>query len=78
MTIKTFPLADGTSIPWVGFGTGTALYKQDCTTAVLRAMSAGFTHLDCAQMYSNEEYMGAAVTQSGVPREQLFVTTKLA
>lgn len=77
MPLKSFSLLDGTSIPWVGFGTGTALYKQDCTESVLRAIKAGFTHLDGAQMYDNEQSLGDAITQSGVPREQFFVTTKL-
>ena len=77
MSIKSFPLSDGHSVPWVGFGTGTAFYQQDCTVAVARAINAGFTHLDGAQMYHNEHNMGTAITQAGVPRESLFVTTKL-
>ncbi|KAI5116218.1 hypothetical protein M0805_006769 [Coniferiporia weirii] len=77
MPVKTIPLSDGTAVPWVAFGTGTALYNQDCTEAAVRAISVGFTHLDCAQMYKNEEFVGAAIASSGVARDTLYITTKL-
>ncbi|THH11990.1 hypothetical protein EW145_g299 [Phellinidium pouzarii] len=77
MSVKTISLADGTTVPWVAFGTGTALYHQDCTAAVARALKAGFTHIDCAQMYENEQFVGAAIDASGIDRDKLFVTTKL-
>ncbi|KAJ3736118.1 NADP-dependent oxidoreductase domain-containing protein [Lentinula guzmanii] len=73
----TFTLNDGVQIPWLGFGTGTALYTKDSTEAVKAAIQTGITHLDGAQLYRNEESLGQGIKESGVPREQLFVTTKL-
>ncbi|KAJ3784101.1 oxidoreductase [Lentinula aff. detonsa] len=65
----TFTLNDGVQIPWLGFGTGTALYTKDSAEAVKAAIQTGITHLD--------ESLGQGIKESGVPREQLFVTTKL-
>lgn len=74
---KTFPLNDGHNIPWLGFGTGTALYRQDATSLVKLAIETGITHLDGAQMYANEDSLGDGIKASGKPRSELFVTTKL-
>lgn len=71
-------LNGGTTIPLLAFGIGTAHYKKDVQDTVAKAINAGFTHLDGAQMYDNEEYLGAGIAASGKPREQLFITTKLA
>ncbi|KAG7447975.1 Aldo/keto reductase [Guyanagaster necrorhizus] len=73
----SYTLNDGTIIPWVAFGTGTALYKQDATEAVRVAIENGVTHLDGAQMYENEDTLGAGIKASGKPRSELYVTTKL-
>jgi hypothetical protein len=78
MATLPIPLNDGTSIPWLGFGSGTALYNQDATASVAQAIKAGFRHIDAAQMYQNEESVGAGIAASGVPRSELYVTTKLA
>ncbi|KAI9511126.1 Aldo/keto reductase [Russula earlei] len=71
-------LNDNTSIPLLGFGTGTAHYQKDAQDSVADAIIAGFTHLDGAQFYQNEDSLGAGIVASGKPREKLFVTTKLA
>ncbi|KAI0293048.1 NADP-dependent oxidoreductase domain-containing protein [Russula brevipes] len=70
-------LNDNTMIPLMAFGTGTAHHSKDAQDLVTSAINAGFTHLDTAQMYKNEESLGAAIAAAGKPREQLFVTTKL-
>lgn len=70
-------LNDGRTIPWLGFGTGTALYGKDATNLVTQAITSGLTHLDGAQMYRNEDTLGAAIKASGKPRSELFITTKL-
>ncbi|THH17240.1 hypothetical protein EW146_g3539 [Bondarzewia mesenterica] len=70
-------LNDGNTIPWLGFGTGTALYRKDATDMVAAAIKAGFTHLDGAQVYDNEDSLGAGIIASRKPRSELFVTTKL-
>ncbi|KAG1751713.1 NADP-dependent oxidoreductase domain-containing protein [Suillus lakei] len=77
MTISTLTLNDGNQVPWIAFGTGTALRHQDAQNPVENAIANGFTHLDGAQMYENEERLGAAIKASGTPRSALFVTTKL-
>ncbi|KAI0064548.1 Aldo/keto reductase [Artomyces pyxidatus] len=70
-------LNDGTTIPWLGFGTGTALYGKDAEAIVAAAIKAGLTHLDGAQVYGNEDSLGAGIVLSGKPRSELYVTTKL-
>lgn len=47
-------LNNGKQIPWIGFGTGTALFMKDANEAATLALKTGFTHLDGAQMYRNE------------------------
>lgn len=74
--IPTLTLANGTPIPQLGFGT----YKiapVDAERAVLAALRAGYRHIDTAAMYGNEAAVGAALAASGVPREDVFVTSKL-
>ncbi|KAK0483726.1 NADP-dependent oxidoreductase domain-containing protein [Armillaria novae-zelandiae] len=73
----SYTLNDGTATPWVAFGTGTALYKKDAAEAVRVAIENGVTHLDGAQMYENEDSLGAGIKASGKPRSELYVTTKL-
>jgi diketogulonate reductase-like aldo/keto reductase len=70
-------LNDNTTIPLLAFGTGTAHYEKEAENMVTAAINAGFTHLDGAQAYRNEESLGAGIAAAGKPREQLFVTTKL-
>jgi diketogulonate reductase-like aldo/keto reductase len=70
-------LNDDTRIPWLGFGTGTALYNRDATDLVCQAIQTGVTHLDGAQWYENEYTLGQGIKVSGKPRSALFVTTKL-
>ncbi|MET0424220.1 MAG: aldo/keto reductase [Actinoplanes sp.] len=81
MTIPTLSLpkaADGTPVemPLLGFGTW-QLHGDDAYRAVRDALEAGYRHLDTATMYRNEAEVGRALKDSGVPRDQVFVTTKL-
>lgn len=75
---STIKLNDGTVVPWLAFGTGTALYQRSATDAAIQALSLGFTHLDTAQMYQNEDTLGEALSSSTIPRDKLYITTKLA
>ena len=68
-------LNDGLSIPQVGLGVWQA--GGGTKPAVLAALNAGYRHVDTAAVYGNEAQVGAAVAESGVPREQIFVTSKL-
>ncbi|KAF9475050.1 Aldo/keto reductase [Pholiota conissans] len=74
---KSLTLNTGAKIPVIGFGTGTALYGKDATQLVRLALDTGITHFDGAQMYNNEDTLGAGIKASGKPRGELFVTTKL-
>ena len=74
--IPTLTLPTGAPIPTLGFGT----YKvapEDAYDAVSRALEVGYRHIDTAQMYGNEAEVGAALDASGIPREQIFLTTKV-
>jgi diketogulonate reductase-like aldo/keto reductase len=54
MSALTIALNNGNKIPWIAFGTGTALWKQDAQEATTLAIQTGFVHLDGAQIYGNE------------------------
>ncbi|KAI0642161.1 Aldo/keto reductase [Trametes meyenii] len=77
MASHTIALNDGNHIPWLAFGTGTVQRDTDTTEIVRTAIASGITHLDGAQMYGNEETLGAGIVASGRLRSDLFVTTKL-
>lgn len=74
--LKNFVTYDGVSIPPVGLGTWQSA-PNDCYNAVRWALDAGYRHIDTAFAYGNEADVGRAVRDSGLPREQVFVTTKL-
>ncbi len=76
MTVPTIVLNDGTSIPQLGFG----VFKVDPAETkriVSDALEVGYRHLDTAMIYGNETGVGEAIAESGLEREDLFVTTKL-
>lgn len=70
-------LATGASMPLLGFGTYLIKDLAVCERAVGDALEAGYRLIDTAQFYGNEEAVGRAIRRSGVPRGELFVTTKL-
>ena len=72
-----YTLSNGVQIPCVGFGTWKSENGAVATNAVKNALAAGYRHVDTAAIYGNEESVGVAIQQSGVKREELFVTTKL-
>ncbi|GAB2566281.1 oxidoreductase [Paractinoplanes abujensis] len=77
MTIPALPLAGSSvSMPLLGFGTW-QLRGDSAYQAVRDALEAGYRHLDTATMYGNEAEVGRALRDSGVPRDEVFVTTKL-
>ncbi|KIV92630.1 hypothetical protein PV10_03904 [Exophiala mesophila] len=85
VSIPDLELPDGNKIPIIGYGTGTAWFKTDSNSpkdqklidSTKTAISIGYTHLDGAEVYNTEEELGDAIKQSKVPREKLFVTTKV-
>ena len=74
---QTVPLANGTQIPVVGFGTWLLKEGDECYHAVSEALRLGYRHIDTARAYYNEASVGRAIRDSGVPREQIYVTSKL-
>lgn len=73
MQQRTITLASGAAMPAVGLGT----YKLADRTAVATALDLGYRHIDTATAYHNEELLGAALRDSAIDREQLFITSKL-
>src|SRR5690606_13449090 len=76
MTVPTIELNDGTAIPQLGFG----VFRVDPDEAervVSDALEVGYRHIDTAAVYGNEVGVGRAIAKSGIPREELWVTTKL-
>lgn len=73
---RTHKLADGSSIPILGLGVWQVPNGTECLNAVRWALEVGYRHIDTAQAYGNEESVGRALRDSGVPREDVFVTTK--
>jgi diketogulonate reductase-like aldo/keto reductase len=71
------PLAGGGAIPQLGLGVWQTPRGKATTRAVAAAVAAGYRHIDTARIYGNEADVGAAVRASGLPRRDLFVTTKL-
>jgi 2,5-diketo-D-gluconate reductase A len=76
MTVPNLTLHDGTSIPQLGFGVFQVPPPQTAAT-VAQALEAGYRHIDTAQMYGNEAGVGEAIRDSGLDRDDLYITTKL-
>ena len=72
----TFTLANGVEIPAVGFGTYKVADNTD-EAIISEAIRQGYRHLDTAAFYFNEEAVGKAVRESGIPREEFFLTSKV-
>ncbi|GIS87943.1 MAG: 2,5-diketo-D-gluconic acid reductase [Gammaproteobacteria bacterium] len=70
-------LSDGNSMPLLGLGTWAAQPGGETRDAVAFALETGYRHIDTAKMYGNEQDVGEAVRQSSIPRQEIFVTTKL-
>lgn len=81
MTFKnlqdTYTLADDVQIPCIGFGTWQTPNGETAINSVKAALKAGYRHIDTAACYGNESSVGQAIKESGVPREEIFVTSKV-
>lgn len=75
--METFTLNDGVVIPSVGFGVFMIPVGDETYNAVRTALSLGYRHIDTAAAYFNEADVGRAIRDSGIPREEIFVTSKL-
>jgi 2,5-diketo-D-gluconate reductase A len=74
----TRKLSDGNSIPMLGLGVWQVPEGPQTVNAVRWALELGYRHIDTAQGYGNEESVGRALRESGVPRDEVFITTKFA
>ena len=72
-----FLLSNGAKLPKVGFGTWQITDAQEAYDATSMALASGYRHIDTARVYDNEESVGRAIRDSGIPRTELFVATKL-
>lgn len=78
LTIESgIELNDGRFIPRLAFGTFDLADGDEATAAVTCAIEAGYRHIDCARFYGNEKGVGAALAASGVPRDELFIASKV-
>lgn len=75
--MKSILLSNRTSIPLIGYGTWQIPDGQPVKEAVLEALALGYRHIDTAQIYGNEQGIGDALKESGIPREDIFLTTKV-
>lgn len=74
--VPTITLNDGTEIPQLGFGVW-QVPANDAEKVVAEALKVGHRHIDTAAVYGNEEGVGRAIAAAGIPREELYITTKL-
>ncbi|KAK5997117.1 NAD/NADP-dependent indole-3-acetaldehyde reductase [Cladobotryum mycophilum] len=84
-SLPTLKLNDGHEIPVLAYGLGTANFKgrqgeldRGIVDITKKAIEVGYRHLDGAEVYGNEEELGLAIKESGIPREEFFVTTKIS
>lgn len=75
--MNTISLTNGVEIPILGFGTFQITDPTEAENSVMSAIQAGYRHIDTAQSYMNEEAVGRGIKNSGVPRKEIFVTTKI-
>ncbi|KAH7488322.1 hypothetical protein PRIC1_007560 [Phytophthora ramorum] len=77
MSVQSVALPSGARMPLVGLGVYKAAAGEEAYESVLSALRLGYRHIDTARLYENEADVGRAVRDSGIPREQLFITSKL-
>ena len=75
--IPTITLNNGIEMPRIGYGVFRMKDPEECEEAVVQAIQSGYRLIDTAAAYENEEAVGRAIRRCGVPREELFITTKL-
>ena len=74
--MKTVQLNNGVEMPILGYGIY-QVTQEECERCVLDAISIGYRSIDTAQAYHNEAEVGSAIKKCGVPREELFITSKI-
>ena len=74
---ESYILSNGVRIPKIALGTWQSKSGEECYNAVKWALEAGYRHIDTANAYGNEESVGKAIKDSKIPREEIFITTKI-
>ncbi|NYJ28212.1 aldo/keto reductase [Allomuricauda sp. ARW1Y1] len=75
--METVKLNNGVEMPILGYGVFQVPDYEECKNSVLHALKSGYRSIDTAQAYANEKAVGDAIKESGIPRDEIFVTTKL-
>lgn len=78
MKVPKIELNDGNKMPMVAFGTWQVNNRRQCVESVVEALKLGYRHIDTAQIYGNEQYVGEALKISELAREEVFITTKIS
>ncbi len=73
----TFTLNNGYKIPCIGFGTWQTPYGETAVNSVIEAIKSGYKHIDTAAIYGNEKSIGKAIKESGINRNEIFITSKV-
>lgn len=76
-TTNSILLNNDTYMPKIGYGVFRMTNERECEDAVLQALKSGYRLIDTAAAYENEQAVGRAIKRSGIPREEIFITTKL-
>lgn len=77
MKSKKMLLNDGNEIPMLGFGVFMIYDEKTCIKSIDEALKDGYRHIDTAEMYKNERFVGEAIKKSGINRKDIFITTKI-
>lgn len=75
--ISKVKLSNGVEMPWLGLGVHRAKAGEEVEAAIKYALQAGYRSIDTATFYQNEQSIGKAIMESGIPREEVFLTTKV-
>jgi diketogulonate reductase-like aldo/keto reductase len=75
--LDTTTLNNGVKMPWLGYGTYKVVNGEDTVNSVKEALRLGYRHIDTAMIYKNEEGVGIAIKESSVPREDIFLVSKV-
>lgn len=74
--MENYILSNNVKIPQIGFGTS-LIVGQECIENIKDALKAGYRHIDTASVYKNEKEIGQAIRESGIPRKEIFITSKV-
>ncbi len=77
-SIPAVTLNSGNKMPRIGFGLWQVKNRLECVDSIVRAAEAGYRHFDTAQIYGNEQFVGEALKAADIPREDVFLTTKIS